>query len=579
MMTKKALLVLALPLTFSTAFARVQMIPVAEQIIQQAKKNESRYVLKNIKGLQSVKIFTETEQPENWFNLSPAQGAEGMRTEEAYTTFGLPQGEEIIVAVIDSGVDVNHEDLQGKVWINSKEIPNNGLDDDGNEFIDDVFGWNFIGGVKGMAKMVEDTSLKNGMRLVQGDLTAQVDGDSLEITRELVRLKTLKSQVEELGEKLSAAQASLLEKVQKTVSENVEGAKKIISTFSARKATYKKAEAILLAAGVAEMTLDAVRALESTDEEVLTAQRQMITLLSNNLGEARLNRVLEHYEGLLKYHYNENFNPRTIVGDTYSNQYEYKYGNNDVIGVGSDHGTHVSGIIAAVRDNALGIKGVATNVKIMAIRVVPNGDERDKDVANGIDYAVGNGARIINMSFGKAFSPYKHVVDAAVKRAQEKGVLFVHAAGNDNKNNDLLPSFPTRTDKDSGQDFNNWLEIGASSFLKGLTLPADFSNYGKKSVDFFAPGVDVLSTVPGDKYDSFSGTSMASPAAAGVAALAMSYDASLDADSVKALMIETSRRYPKLKVNLPGTEDAVLFSSLSTYGTIVDAFEAVKALK
>ncbi len=215
----------------------------------------------------------------------------------------------------------------------------------------------------------------------------------------------------------------------------------------------------------------------------------------------------------------------------------------------------------------------------MAVRVVPNGDERDKDVANGIRYAVDNGARIINMSFGKSFSPFKKVVDEAVRYAESKGVLLVHAAGNSNQNNDTAPNFPNRNDKANGVEFSNWLEIGASSFEKGLNLPADFSNYGKKSVDFFAPGVDILSTTPDNSYDTYSGTSMAAPTAAGVAALVLSHDTSLDASALKDLMIDTSRRYPKLKVNLPGTETPVLFSSLSRIGTVVDAFEAVKAIK
>ena len=578
MMSKKALLALAIPLSISSAFARTLQVPKAEKDLKIIQSNQAHYVLKNAKGTVMSKAFLEI-RPENWFNLSPAQGIEGVRSEETYVTFGLPQSEDIIVAVIDSGVDVNHEDLQGKIWINSGEIPNDGIDNDGNGYVDDVFGWNFIGGSDGMAKIETDSSLPNGIRLVKGNPAAQVDADSLEVTRELARMKKLKAKTEELGESLTAAQEAHLAKVQKVVTENVENAKKVVSQYSVRLKSYKAAEVILKSAGISVMSLEAVRALESSDPAVLQAKKDMITLLASGLDEARLNRVLDYYTDQLQYYYNENFNSRAVVGDNYADQNERIYGNNDVIGPDSSHGTHVGGIIAAVRDNKLGIKGVATNVKIMAVRVVPNGDERDKDVANGIRYAVDNGARVINMSFGKAFSPYKKVVDEAVKYAESKGVLLVHAAGNDNKDNDVLPSFPGRTIVKENRDVNNWLEIGASSFMKGLSLPADFSNYGKKTVDFFAPGVDILSTVPDNKYDTYSGTSMASPAAAGVAALLLSYDPSMDADSLKALMIDTSRRYPKLKVNLPGTETPVLFSTLSTYGTIVDAFEATKSLK
>lgn len=578
-MSKKALLVLALPFTFSTAFARTLQIPKAEQDLKLIRSNQSQFVLKNAKGtLVSAPSFLNV-RPENWFNLSPVDGAEGVRTEETYKIFGAPASEEIVVAVIDSGVDVNHEDLQGKIWINDREIPNDGVDNDNNGYVDDVFGWNFIGGSQGMAKIVKDQSLKNGIRLIKGNPEAQVDADTLEITRELVRMKKLKVRIEELGESLSPAQEQYLAKIMKEVGEAVEEAKNVVTTFSARLKSYKEAEAVLNSIGVSKMTIEAVRAIQSEDAKVLEAKKTMLSLLANNMTEKRMNRILDAYGDRLQFMYNEEFNPRTIVGDNYADQNERSYGNNDVIGPDSSHGTHVSGIIAAVRDNNLGIKGVATNVKIMAIRVIPNGDERDKDVANGIRYAVDNGAKIINMSFGKAFSPFKKVVDEAVRYAESKGVLLVHAAGNSNQNNDTEPNFPNRFDKAKGLEFSNWLEIGASSFQKGRTLPATFSNFGKKSVDFFAPGVDILSTVPDNKYDTYSGTSMASPTAAGVATLLLSYDSSMKAEELRALMIDTSRRYPKLQVNLPGTETPVLFSSLSVYGSVVDAFEATKLLK
>lgn len=580
MMSKKALLVLALPLSITTAFARTLQIPKAEQDLKLFSKNESRFVLKNAKGtLLNASSFLNL-RPENWFNLSPADGAEGVRTEETYVTFGMPASEDIIVAVIDSGVDVNHEDLQGKIWINKGEIANDGIDNDKNDYVDDVFGWNFIGGSNGMATIVADSSLKNGIRLIKGDPAAQVDSDTLEVTRELVRMKKLKVQTEDLGEVLSETQTAYLETLKAEITAAVDEAKNVVTTYSARLKSYKAAETVLKTAGVSTMSVDAVRALESTDATVLEAKKVMLNLLANGLTEARLNRVLDAYGERLQFYYNENFNPRTIVGDVYADLKNPIYGNNDVIGPDSSHGTHVSGSIAAVRDNGFGIKGVATNVKIMAIRVVPNGDERDKDVANGIRYAVKNGAKIINMSFGKSYSPFKSkIVDQAVADAEKAGVLLVHAAGNSNQNNDTAPNFPNRKNSLTGEEFSNWLEIGASSFEKGLNLPADFSNFGKRSVDFFAPGVDILSTTPDNKYDTFSGTSMASPTTAGVAALLLSYDSSMDAEALKTLMIDTSRRYPKLKVNMPGTETPVLFSTLSSYGSVVDVFEATKLLK
>ena len=581
MISKKALLLMALPISISSAFARTQMIPKAVEDLKiiERSQSQSQFVLKNAQRSIFATHALLSTRPENWFNLSPADGAEGVRSEETYKAFGRPTTEDIIVAVIDSGVDVNHEDLQGKIWINSGETPNDGIDNDGNGYKDDVFGWNFLGGNDGMASIIEDSSLKNGIKLIKGNPAGQVDADTLEVTRELVRMKKIKARLEDLGESLSAAQTKYLNSLMSEVETAVKEAKNIVTTYSARLKSYKTAESILKEAGVSTMTIEAVRSVQSTDQNVLDAQKTMIELLSNNMTEARLNRILDTYGDQLQYFYNEDFNPRTIVGDNYTDTTQRIYGNNDVIGPDSSHGTHVAGIIAASRDNNLGIKGVSTNVKIMAIRVVPNGDERDKDVANGIRYAVDNGARVINMSFGKGFSPFKKAVDEAVRYAESKGVLLVHAAGNSNQNNDTEANFPNRNDKLNSKEFSNWLEIGASSFQKGLTLPAKFSNYGKKSVDFFAPGVDILSTVPDNKYDTYSGTSMASPAAAGVASLLLTYDSKMDAETVRSLMIDTSRRYPNLKVNLPGTTSPVLFSSLSTYGSVVDAFEAAKLLK
>lgn len=580
-MTKSILLAVAIPLTFSSVYAKVQVIPKAEIIVKEVAQNKSQYVLKNAKGTHLQTSILSQITPENWFNLSPADGAEGVSTEEVYKSFGVAQSEDIVVAVIDSGVDVNHEDLQGKIWINQGEIPDNGIDDDNNGYIDDVFGWNFIGGADGMAKIVPDDSLSNGLRLIKGKPEAQVDGDTLEITRELISIKALKASLESRGETLSASLSAYLTKLETEVNANVNQAVKVVKDYEAHLKNYKAAVEILKEAGLSTITLESVRAFEASTSKVQMAKAALVNLLANGLTEDRINKVLSYYRDQKDIYYNLDVtkDARKRVGDNYADQTEKFYGNNDVIGPDSSHGTHVSGSIAAVRDNNIGIKGVATNVKIMAIRVVPNGDERDKDVANGIRYAVDNGAKIINMSFGKAYSPYKKVVDDAMRYAEEKGVLLVHAAGNSNQNNDFAPNFPNRNDLAKKKEFSNWLEIGASSFQKGLNLPADFSNYGKKSVDFFAPGVDILSTTPDNTYDTYSGTSMAAPTASGVAALALSFAPSMDAAAVRSLLIDTSRRYPTLKVNLPGTETPVLFSSLSIYGTVTDALEAVQAIR
>ena len=538
---------------------------------------QENLVLKNAKGtlLQEDKEDT----PENWFNLSPFEdNVEGVGTERVYAEFGMPESEDIIVAVIDSGVDVNHEDLQGKIWINDKEIANNGIDDDENGYIDDVFGWNFIGGSKGMGEIVNDTTLDNGIRLIKGDTAHQIDADTLEVTRELVRMKKLKAQLESEGKELTKEQTDYLATISKEVTSNYTDAKESYDFVVKGIEIFKKNAQILKDAGVKEITLEEIEILQTSEPEVLKAKNSIMSELRRGRSEKWYQVRVDYYGTSAKYYYNEDFNPRTIVGDNYSDSSERIYGNNDVIGPDSSHGTHVSGIIAATRNNDLGMKGVATNVKIMAIRCVPNGDERDKDVANSIRYAVDNGAKIINMSFGKSYSPYQSEVDNAVKYAESKGVLLVHAAGNSSMKNNNTNNFPNKFLNSMERKAHNWLEIGASGFQKGKSLVARFSNYSKEAVDVFSPGVDIFSTTPDNKYDTYSGTSMAAPAAAGVAALVLSYKPTLNVKELKASVLQTSTRYPLLYVNKPGTQTPILFSNLSTNGGIVNAYSAVQSV-
>jgi subtilisin family serine protease len=301
-------------------------------------------------------------------------------------------------------------------------------------------------------------------------------------------------------------------------------------------------------------------------------------MAENNLTKEAFSEGEDYFMAKLKYHLNPEYNSRSIVGDDYQNVKEKGYGNNDVTGTFAEHGTHVAGIIAANRTNNLGIKGIADNVRIMVIRAVPNGDERDKDVANAIYYAVENGARVINMSFGKDYSPHKEAVDAAVKYAEDKGVLLVHGAGNDGKNIDDADNYPTR-EISTKKVANNWLEVGASSWGDAARFVGDFSNYGKKSVDVFAPGVDVYSTIPRHGYKSNSGTSMAAPVTAGVGALLLSYFPELTAEQVRDIILKSTVKYKGLMVNKPGQGKKpamVSFEELSVSGGIVNAYEAVR---
>ena len=301
-----------------------------------------------------------------------------------------------------------------------------------------------------------------------------------------------------------------------------------------------------------------------------------LMLAEQGITPALVKRELQNLQNLIDYGLDPEFDPRDIVGDDYADVTERFYGNPDVVGPDPSHGTHVAGIIAAERGNGIGIDGIATSVRIMPIRAVPDGDERDKDVANAIRYAVDNGAHIINMSFGKGFSPAKSAVDEAVRFADSKGVLMIHAAGNDGKNLDEEANFPNRY-YEAGDSALLWLEVGASAWHGPDRLAAHFSNYGKRHVHLFAPGVGIRSTVPGGDYEPASGTSMAAPVVSGIAALLMAYYPELDAYDVRRILLDSATRYEDLLVARPGDDAGrVPFTELSKTGGIINAYAAIR---
>ncbi|HEX6227801.1 MAG TPA: S8 family serine peptidase, partial [Chryseolinea sp.] len=415
----------------------------------------------------------------DWFLRDPAtEKLQGTSTEKTYETLlkGKPS-KKVRVAVIDSGIDVDHEDLKGIIWTNENEIKGNGLDDDKNGYIDDIHGWNFIGGKDG-----------------------SVNKDTYELTREYVRLKPLYDSIDEKKiKKKNKAEYALWKIVKAEFEKEVVSNKQQYELFSQQYDLYTNAlqtlsycDSIVSARhGVDSLSKSSLSAITTTNDTVRFAKETLLKVLENVEGDilvsdfleelrvylTQLNEGVEHFKDAVEFGYNPEYNSRTIVGDNVNDPYEKNYGNNDVKGGDAKHGTHVAGIIGANRKNGIGIKGIADNVEIIAVRVVPpNGDERDKDIANGIIYAVDNGAQIINMSFGKDYSPQKEAVDKAVKYAEEKGVILMHGSGNDGENLDSTSQFPTRFYKNK-KAMRTWMEIGASSWESDSSMVASFSNY------------------------------------------------------------------------------------------------------
>lgn len=527
--------------------------------------------------LQDTTKEDTVSAPKDWFLRDPeTDHVQGVSAEKTYSTLLKDKpSKTVLVAVIDSGIDIEHEDLKDIIWTNEDEIPDNNIDDDKNGYVDDVHGWNFIGG-------------KNG----------NVAEDTYEVTREYGRLKKLYDSVDEKKiSKKNRAEFALYQKVKAKYERDYKSNKEQYDQYKQQYDLYVNAYGTLnfcdsiisRSMGGKSVFKSSLAELNVSNDTIRFAKETLSKVLENVDGDVAVTEFLgelqdyikqlkegvDHYGTAVNYGYNLEFDSRTVIGDDKNNLYEKGYGNNDVEGPDARHGTHVAGVIGANRKNDIGIRGIADNVKIMPVRAVPNGDERDKDVANAILYAVDNGARIINMSFGKSFSPQKEAVDKAVKYAESKGVLIIHAAGNDGDNLDQQANYPSKVLK-NGTEVKGWLEIGASSFGADENFVASFSNYGKKSVDLFAPGVEMYSTVPNNLYEDLQGTSFACPATAGVAAILLSYFPNLTAVQVKEILKQSTRKFDGLKVTKPGTTETVPFNQLSSSGGLVNAYEAVK---
>lgn len=506
----------------------------------------------------------QAQPPKNWFLLDPEKDqVQGLSIDKALQALNGKPSRTVVVAVIDTGVDFDHEDLKGVMWKNPKEIDGNGKDDDQNGYVDDVYGWNFIGG-------------KNG----------NVDADTYELTRQYAVLnqkfntadpaKFTKKQKDEYKRYLE-----IRTQWQKKITEDSTQYAFVQPMYLSLKFSLDTLAKYLNGAAP---TPDNVQAINSHNPNVVFAKAVAMKMLPNTNGKPlaefldEIKDGYEYYRMATQYQGNPAFDPRHLVGDNYNNTLERNYGNNQVKpipGPLGDHGTHVAGIIAAQRNNGVGVDGIANNVRIMALRAVPNGDERDKDIANAIYYAVNNGAHIINMSCGKTLSPQKTVVDAALQFAAQKGVLVVHAAGNESADNDQVTHYPSPV-LDNGKEVKNFINVGASSWGSGEDFLGTFSNFGKKTVDVFAPGVAIYSTVPGNGYKAHDGTSMAAPALAGVAAILMSHFPQLSAVEVKEILLESSRKFDSMQVKIPGTEEMTLLTNLSKSGGLINAYQAVK---
>jgi len=486
-----------------------------------------------------VSDLTEAEK-KNWGHLDLEKDTiPGMAVDRAYAEIIKgKKGKKVIVAVIDSGIDIDHEDLDDVIWTNKKEIPNNGKDDDKNGYVDDIHGWNFLGDTY-------DEQLEYVRMLANKDTSNPRYAEAQKLhEEEYSKWSGRKTQYDQIAQAVNNAHETLKKQL-----------------------------------GKDEYTLEDVNKIESQDQSVQQAIQIAKNVDANGLTMSKaveeIKGVQEQINERLNYNLNLEFSGRK-TSDDINDLSDIGYGNGNVKHVkkSESHGTHVAGIIGAERNNGKGANGVANNVEIMALRVVPNGDEYDKDVALSIRYAVDNGAKVINGSFGKSFSPHSAWVRDAIKYASDNDVVFVHAAGNDSNNVDVEPNFP-----DDNVDFvevsDTYIRVGSLTNKYGSKMVSGFSNYGKKNVDVFAPGSQIYSTFPENEYEAISGTSMAAPGVAGIAALIRSQYPKLTAAQVKQVILDSGLPLTTKVVVGGDASDVQPFADLSKSGKIANAYNAL----
>ena len=510
-----------------------------------ASKNTSNNVSLMIQAPVNIQKKTPLKKTElnRWSHLDIIKDTiPGMSVDRAYAELLKDKkGKKVIVAIVDSGVDIEHEDLKAVIWTNKKEIAGNGIDDDKNGYIDDIHGWNFLGNIT--KENAEYERIIANKSLVD-EATYQ---EALAANDKNIALsKSGKARLEQTSLDVTNADLALVKYFGKT-------------GYSAQE----------------------VNAIDSQDAEIVKSKTlmQRMNSMGMSLPEYKVSNQnrLEDYSKVLNGD-NLKTNYRKVVGDNPEDIKETKYGNNNVMGPDKEeilHGTHVAGIVAQLRNNQIGGDGIANNVEILTVRAVPDGDEYDKDIALGIRYAVDNGAKVINGSFGKSFSPHKQWVYDAIKYAEKKDVLIVFAAGNDAKDVDVANSFPNDSEDKKTEFADNVLTIGALNYDYGNKMVARFSNYGKLNVDVFAPGVQIYATTPNNTYQLLQGTSMASPNAAGVAALIRSYYPKLSAKQVKHILMDSGVAITTDVIVGGKPTDVRSFTTLSKSGKIVNVYNAL----
>jgi subtilisin family serine protease len=514
--------------------------------------------------LSSLNSFSQTlppsqpDPPKNWYALDlKVDGYFGVSLTQAYQFLNGLKSKPVVVAIIDSGVDTLQKDLQGVLWVNTKEKKGNGKDDDHNGYVDDIHGWDFLGGPGGKSDFSEtEEEVREYHRLKGKYLNAtEASAENKKEYAYWVKVKT------EYDSTVNRARTEIRQ-LSPIMNAMVETSGYIRHALNLKaNQTFTKAD---------------VEHLQTTNDTLLEVRNLWLIAFSEDVSTSTNVKVIKELSEYMA-KLNNSINPdlearKRIVGDNPDILKDKPYGNNVLKFSDASHGTGVAGLVGAIRNNGYGIDGVANNVKLMAIKAVPIGDEYDKDEVNAIHYAVDNGAKIINMSFGKKISPHKEWVDEAFKYAAAHDVLLIQAAGNENQDLDVKPDYPNDTFADgSATDADNVINVGASGLKLDENLATIFSNYGQKNVDLFAPGVKITSIDNDAELITDDGTSFSAPIVTGIAALILEYYPNLSSRQIKQAIMESAAPLKGTMVLKPGTKDMVDFTTLSKTGGIVNA--------
>ena len=450
---------------------------------------------------------------------------------------------QIIVGIIDSGLDTTSVDILPALWKNPQEKQDR-KDNDNNGYTDDLHGWNFLGTKDGTFNMTSAGS---------------------EEFREFKRLYPKYKGIENKEAVQDTAEFTYYELMKKKA--GIMSYIKYTAYTAVKDEAYQKTDSILktLNINTDTLTIQGLMQLHTRSNVLEQAIQALFTDLLK-IGEhglwkdarkahdknfALMKRRLESIE--------KDTDKRLLMGDDMKNPEDRFYGNHTLQVEGCDHGTFVAGIVAGqgVKDSRM--KGVWPQARLMIVRAVGNGDEYDKDVASAIRYAVDNGATVINLSLGKYTSPDADMVNQAIAYAQKKDVLIIQAAGNNSRNIDLVPYFPSAKDQ-NGKTFKNYMRVGASDQDGN---PCTFSNYGQDEVDVFAPGENIISVGLTNTYSTQQGTSFAAPIVSGIAAMLRSCFPKLKAHQIKEIICQSVQPTDQLKKHC-------------RTGGIVDALKAVQ---